>query len=248
MASWVEGREDKRPRREISGRFSPKVISRIEPRRVSLWHMIGHARVVRTCAFSLAIISFLGVGALQAQVLQHKAPTELLVKQYEKLVADGFLLTPEGWARASKLFERSEAYPADGEIQLISAPGIIGETERNADRAEVYTKWGDYYGTIDSHLRYKPAVPNGGIITEDSFSVVLRHRRSGGAKDSEDWLIEGPLQTRSADIPQALRYVERRRDQSNDTIIRRNAERTIAALKRQIASGCGRQAPVRNVP
>ena len=36
-----------------------------------------------------------------------------------------------------------------------------------------------------------------------------------------------------------ISYVERMRDKSNDPAIRKNAERTIAALKRQITSGCG---------
>jgi hypothetical protein len=204
----------------------------------------SHVRLGYFCRFSLAIIPILslGVGASLAQVLEHKASTELLIKRYEKLVADGSLLTPQGWARASNLFERSDAYPADGEIQLISAPGIIGETQRNGDRAKVETKWGDFYGTIDSHLRYKPITPPVRVMLEESFSVVFVHQ--AGAKedapgDSGDWLIEGPLRTRSADIPHALRYVERMRDQSNDPTIRRNADKTVTALKRLITRGCG---------
>jgi hypothetical protein len=208
--------------------------------------MVGrlHAQLGRFCRFSLAIIAILSlvVGASLAQVLEHKASTELLIKRYEKLVADGSLLTPDGWARASNLFERSDAYPADGEIQLISAPGIIGETQRNDDHAKVYTKWGDFYGTIDSHLRYRPITPPVRVMLEESFSVVFVHR--GGTKqvapgDSGDWLIEGPLRTRSADIPHALRYLERMRDLSNDPTIRRNADKTITALKRLITQGCG---------
>jgi hypothetical protein len=121
----------------------------------------SHVRLGSFCGFSLSIISalFLGAAVSPTQVLEHKKSTELLIKRYEKLVAQGSLLTPDGWSRASILFDRSDAYPAEGEIQLISRPGIIGETQRSGDRAEVWTKWGDYYGTIDSQLRYKPAEP-----------------------------------------------------------------------------------------
>jgi len=209
-----------------------------------LWLMTRrpHARLGRSCRFSLAIISslFLGAAVSPTQVLQYKRSTELLIKRYEKLVAEGSLLTSDGWSRASILFDRSDAYPADGEIQLISGPGIIAETQRNGDRAEVETKWGDYYGTIDSHLRYKPPAPDGSIMLVQSFSLVFVHRPRGAAVtagDSEQWLIKGPLHTRSADIPHAIQYVEAMRDQSNDPEIRRNADKTITALKR--FTGCG---------
>jgi len=180
------------------------------------------------------------VAVSPTQVLQYKRSTELLIKRYEKLVAEGSLLTPDGWSRASILFDRSDAYPADGEIQLISGPGIIAETQRNGDLAEVGTKWGDYYGTIDSHLRYKPPAPEGRIMLEESFSVVFVHRSPDAAVtagNSGQWLIKGPLHMRSADIRHAIRYVEGMRDQSNDPVIRRNAEKTITALKR--FTGCG---------
>ena len=208
-----------------------------------LWLMTRrpHARLGRSCRFSLAIISalFLGAAVSPPQVLQYKKSTELAIKRCEKLVAEGFLLTADGWSRASILFDRSDAYPADGEIQLISGPGIIAETQRNGDLAEVGTKWGDYYGTIDSHLRYKPPAPKGRIMLEESFSLVFLHRPPGAAvtAGSGQRLIKGPLHMRSADIPHAIRYVEGMRDQSNDPVIRRNADKTITALKR--FTGCG---------
>lgn len=210
-----------------------------------LWLMSHRSHVVqlgRSCRFSFAIISTLLLGAAVSptQVLQHKKPTELLIKQYEKLAAEGSLLTPDGWSRASILFDRSDPYPPDGEIQLKSGPGVIGETQRSGDHAEVWTKWGDYYGTIDSYLRYKPPAPKGRIMLEESFSLVFVDRPHGGAVtagSSGQWLIKGPLHTRSADIPHAIRYVEAMRDKSNDPVIRRNADKTITDLKR--FTGCG---------
>ena len=263
-AGWAEDQKERRARahkpkksmKRMSRRstflpalppgFSPKVVSRIRAGRAILGFMTDrlHVRLVRFCKFSLAIVLvlFLGIGVLLAQVLQHKKSTELLVKRYEKLVAEGSLLAPDGWARTSSLFKQSDAYPADGEIQLISSPGIIGETQRNGDGAKVETKWGDYYGTIDSHLRYKPVEYGGRIMLGESFSLVFVHRRRAeevAMGDSGDWLIEGPLHMRSADIAHTIRYVERMHDQSNDPAIRRNADKTIAALKQLTASGCG---------
>jgi hypothetical protein len=202
----------------------------------------SHTFSSHSCKFSLAVVLSLSATAPVAQVLEYKKPTEQLVKRYEKLVADGFLLTPEGWARASKLVEHPIPYPPDSEIQLISAPGIIGETRLTDDHALVETKWGDYYGTIDSRLRYRAVEPSGSIMVVESFSLVFVHRRpeSGGASaasDSAEWKIEGPS-VRAASIPAAIKYVQEARDKSNDPDVRSNADRTIAALK-LLTSGCG---------
>lgn len=111
--------------------------------------------------FPLLLVS-LGSGAL-AQVLEHKKPTEQLIKRYEKLIADGALLSPEGWARACKFFERPSPYPANSEIDVRSAPGIIGEATPNGNRTEIGSKWRDFYGTIDFHLQFK-GTPVGQVL------------------------------------------------------------------------------------
>lgn len=185
----------------------------------------------------------LGGTTSAAQLLQYKEPEEVLVKQYEKLRADGALLSPEGWARVSRLFERPRPYPANSEILLISSPGIIGRTSADGDRARVDTKWGDSCGTIDSHLRYKPMPVGGCIMTEEAFSLVFVHRplhklNGAQANDTGEWKIEAAPQTRAADIPAAIKYVEAMRNKSNDPAVQKNASQTIRALRR-LRAACG---------
>jgi len=190
-------------------------------------------------------ISFLALSATVslAQVLQHARPTERLIKCYEKLVAEGSLLTPEGWSRASKLFARPGPYPAHSDIQLISSPGIIGETRLDGDRAQVDTKWGDYYGTIDSLLQFKGLSEYGGsVMLAESFSLLYIHqpRADGGSPSSDagEWKIDEAGSVRAASIPAAIKYLEDRRNASKDPTLRRNAGKTIDALK-HLHSGCG---------
>jgi hypothetical protein len=194
------------------------------------------------CLLAILILSLCVVTG-RAQILQNKKPTELVVKRYEKLVAEGALLTPEGWRRVSTFFEQTRDYPANSKIQLISLPGIIGEDSLNGDRAQVGTKWGDYCGTIDSNLRYVPdPLDHGCIMTEESFSLVLVHqglaKRKGVSGDPGEWKIEEAPSIRTAGIEAAIKYVEEARNRSNDPKIRRNADRTIAALRR-LSSSCG---------
>jgi len=201
----------------------------------------GFTRRLFFCWFPLLVVSLINAGP--AQVLEHKKPTEQLIKRYEKLVAEGALLSPEGWARASRLFEQSSPYPADSEIDIRSGPGLIGEVNLSGEHAEVGTKWGDYYGKLDSHLRFKGTGYGDSIMYGGSYSLVFVPQgpsatAAGTASTSRQWKIEGAPRLRAADIPATIKYVQMKRDKSNDPAVRKNAERTITILKR-LTPGCG---------
>lgn len=159
--------------------------------------------------------------------------TEKVVQQYEKFVAEGALLTPEGWAKASKLFDKPGPYPRDAVIFLMSTGGAIGETWVKGDHAEAQTKWTDALGTIDRTLRYKP--PECTDCTMSTFIYHLVRRSNAGG----EWRMDYSLDSRMATPDKALAYVIRMRDQSTDPAIRKNAEKTIAILKR-LTGRCGR--------
>ncbi|HYM75105.1 MAG TPA: hypothetical protein VE377_03935 [Candidatus Dormibacteraeota bacterium] len=196
-----------------------------------------HREHTRRRAITLVLGGLLAlVSVLAESPKKELKPTERLIRQYQKLVAEGALLNPAGWKMASKLFVRSDPYPANGEIQVVSTGGLIGEDWANADRAQVETKWNDAFGTIDSALRFKAAYEGGSIGMIETFNLVhpwsgLENDLKSGASPATGWRIEETLKTRSATIPAAIKYVERMRDHSTDPIIRRNAERTIRVLQ-----------------
>lgn len=201
----------------------------------------GFQKRAALCGIVAAVagLLLLGITSSIAQVLQYKRPTEEVVKRYEKLVDQGAFLSPEGWARASRLFERVSTYPANSEIQIQSFPGLIGELSRNGSRAQVETKWGDYYGTIDAYLRFKPAEPDAAIMMGESVSLVfVNNTTSKGASAPGEWKIEETPHVRLASPAVAIKYLEIMRDQSKDPVIRKNAAKTLEALKR-MTPGCG---------
>ena len=53
-----------------------------------------------------------------------------------------------------------------------------------------------------------------------------------------EWKIEQPLEIRWAIAAKALQYVTMMREKVNDPVLKRNAEKTITALK-NVRSGCG---------
>ena len=196
--------------------------------------------LVRFFRLSAAVILtlFLGVTLAYAQVPKsHAKPTELVITRYERLIAEGALLTPEGWQRASQLFDRSNAYPKNGVIFLISTGAYVGEGWVKGDRAEVESKWNDFFGTIDSALRYKSPTPDlGSIVMFEVFPMVfLRNDEKGGSAaeiSGGQWKIASPLTHRSTTIDRAIGFVQTQRDKSNDPNIRTNADKTITILKR----------------
>jgi hypothetical protein len=118
----------------------------------------------------------------------------------------------------------------------------MGEEWNNGSRAQVNTKWNDYYGTIDSNLRFNSEFSSALPMVE-IFTLVFIPRRSDGnayaASDAEgQWRIETPLKLRIADLPVAIHYLAKMRDQTTDPTLRRNAEKSINALTRH-RNGCG---------
>lgn len=169
--------------------------------------------------------------------------SEVVVIQYEKLIREGALLTPQGWEKASKLFSHPSPYPKDGKILLTSTAALVGEISVNGDRATVETKWGDDYGSIDSALRYKPIEAAGSepiysILSGDEYQLVRNVSATGNASSVGEWKIDGP-QLRHATPQSAIRYVTDMRDRSNDAVIKKNANKTLAVLQR-LSQGCGR--------
>lgn len=186
---------------------------------------------------------------MQAQTPQsYGKPTEKVVIQYEKLVETGAFLTPDGWRRAGKLYSQSGPYPRDGEILLMTTGGSLGENWVHGDGAEVETKWTDFLGSIDSALRYKPPQRDVPVaMTTYVFRLVRTNKHRDIGKNGEtvkevtgrwEWKIEGPQMARWATIERAAEYVKMMRDKTDDPSLRRNAEKTLAALKR-LRPGCG---------
>jgi len=199
----------------------------------------------------LPVLLFLALTSVQAQTPRSNGkPTEEVVIQYEKFVAKGAFLTPEGWKLACRLYAQSREFPARGEISLMSVGGSLGENWLRDNRAQVETKWTDYFGTIDATLRYhspkRPPKSTPPTMTTFVFRLVYtnKHREIGtkGETIKEvtgpwEWKIEEPM-VRWTTLNRAIEYVSLTRDKTDDAIIKKNADKTIATLKR-LANTCG---------
>jgi len=80
----------------------------------------------------------------------------------------------------------------------------------------------------------------GCIMTEETFSLVFIHHPHAKvqAGDVGEWKIDEAPRVRAADVPAAIKYVQEMGGKSNDPVVKRNAARTIKALKR-LTAACG---------
>jgi len=196
----------------------------------------------------IASLMFLAL-SVQAQTPRSNGkPTERVVIQYEKLVAKGAFLTPGGWKKAGNLYSELGVFPRNGKISLMSTGGAVGEISMRGDKAEVETKWTDFFGTIDSALRYEaPKTDVPVTMTVYVFRLVYTNKHRETGKNGEitreesgpwEWKIEQPQITRWATVNRAIEYVRMMRDKTGDPLIKQNANKTLAALKRlEHASG-----------
>jgi hypothetical protein len=189
---------------------------------------------------------FVVTSATGQTIKSNGKPTENVVVQYEKLVESGAFLTSEGWCRAAKLYAESPMFPAQGEISLMGTGGAVGENWVRNGKAEVETKWTDYYGTIDSALRYRrpnrpPPFDVPVTMTGYIFSLVYTNKHREIGKNGQilrevigpwEWKMQEPRMTRWTTVDQAIAYVALMRDKIDDPVIKKNADKTIAALKR----------------
>jgi len=174
----------------------------------------------------------------QAPQAQGKGPREI-AEEYKQMKADGSLLTSEGWNRANQLFLRPSPPPADQIIAVTSQRGDLDERLKTDKRVEL-DEWGIYnLGTIDSMLRFKSSGKSDwGVYV---YTVVLtdKHWEPGpnGAPWKEVngpwmWKLDGAQSVRWATVDAAIRYVKQMRDKATDPSLKRNADNTIAILKR----------------
>jgi len=197
---------------------------------------------------TIIVVLLLAPTILTVQAPQSSGkPTELVVVEYERLVANGAFLTPEGWKKAGKLFEQSNAFPPDGEILLMGTGGNLGEDWVKGNEAQVETKWTDDMGTIDSTLRFKPPRQDV-VMTSYVFCLVYTNKHRDIGRNGEtvreltgpwEWKIAEPQTYRVTTPDRAVEYLALMRDKTDSPLIKKNADKTIAALKHTM-NGCGR--------
>jgi hypothetical protein len=166
-----------------------------------------------------------------------------IIEQLWTEATNGALLTPDGWKASSGLFTQPDAAPHGKTVHVIDNDWAINKSAISGNTAKIIVGYSDA-GQIDSALRYSPPKPTKFFKTGFQYSLVLisedRSPESNGQRVSDKpgqlpkWKILGTPSmfpgTPWTTVNTAIRYVLEERSKTEDPVIKKNAENTLAAL------------------
>ncbi len=170
-----------------------------------------------------------------------RGPGEVL-KQFCEMDAKGVRLTSQGWRKAAALFVRPE--PPSPDKIIVIKDFVISPPKIEGNRAEFYVEY-IYLGQLNrSAARFlSPSFP----LPPDPSTVRAEYSLLLADKDhkpntnesveqqetrSSEWRIEGHQPEQHITVDTAIQYVTQIRDKTADPVIRKNANKTLATLKR----------------
>jgi hypothetical protein len=193
----------------------------------------------------------------QSTTGQAGSPREV-VQLLRNLDSHGERLTDAGWVSVSALFVRPEARPRKPSF-LVVTDEVVGDAVVKGGQAEVWTESTDW-GTVDRMARFSRVVGRatgpaglgdamqGPIMGRHYYRLVLTGKYWALCRDGVSlqevnakpaWRIEVSDPQPRVSIDAAIRYLTTLSSTSSDPTIRKNAVRSIAAIKglRQSSSG-----------
>jgi hypothetical protein len=169
---------------------------------------------------------------------QEQSP-KAVVEEYWKLVAQGALLTPEGWNEAAKFFVFPSPLPRERVILVVHGDFAVWNPVVKGNSAEVMVGYRSV-GKIDPSLRFWPPNDKEAVKAGILHRLVLADRHWEIGPDGEpakevtgprQWRMEKPPVVIWVTIDPAIRYLTKMRDRASDPIAKKNADKTILILK-----------------
>ena len=174
-----------------------------------------------------------------------------VVELFRKMDSHGERLTTEGWLKVAALFVRPDPLPRERTFTVVTGE-IVGQEVITGNHAEVWTECTEW-GTIDPMARFSrvigsaapingPGEPmEGPMMMRQPYKLVFTDSyweltRDGGSlkevKGNAAWRIESFDPGRHVAMETAIRYLTTLSNKSSDPVTRKNAARSIAALRR----------------
>jgi hypothetical protein len=175
---------------------------------------------------------FAGLLGLGARSMSSQTAPRSVLEEFCELDAQGKQLSADGGKDISGLFVSSRSEPLV-EI-LVVKDFVVSQPNIQGAKAEFYVEY-ITLGKIDhTSLRFSSLPP---IKVRSGFDLVLVKEgntipsTAGTRLDHSNWKIEGSPPAPYLSVEAALQFVSGQRNNSADTGVRRNADRTVTSLK-----------------
>jgi len=155
------------------------------------------------------------------------------LERFCELDARGEQLSSDGWKKVAALFA-TPIGPRRDKLILVR-DFVVSHPNFERGKAEFYVEYIEL-GQIDpSRMRFSSPLPPGMKVRAGFYVAKQSGRRPGGtsnqAAECARWLIEGPVPEPHLTVDTAILYVTEFRKNAKDAVLRKNAEKTLAALK-----------------
>lgn len=147
-----------------------------------------------------------------------------VVTDFRRIDAEGMQLTPDGWQAIAAFFTRPGSARLE-KIAVLSKEGLSHASIADDNTAGVRVI-STYLGWVDVKSGRLEQEPHG-LKSIHDFSLVLTNPSTSPARK-----IEGPVPAPSVTVAAAILYVTRLSTTTAEAGVRKNAERTLAILKR----------------
>lgn len=185
----------------------------------------------------IACLAYAVLSSAQPSLRSINSPKEV-VERFWKMETQGGRLGPEGWRAAASYFATTVEFPKERSIGVVSNHFSVWDAMIRDNSAEVTVGVGGLMWKIDPEMRVHTWSDQiKGFI---SYKLVLTDRHSGIASDRKasdvntprEWRIEKEPTTIFLTLNTAIKYLTQVRDSTDDPAIKKNAEQSIAELKR----------------
>jgi hypothetical protein len=162
------------------------------------------------------------------------SPVEIL-SQFAAMETDGAGLTREGMRLFDAFFVRPISWAQDR--LHVAKDYTVKDAPSSRSKADLYVEY-VALGELDSSLRFTSVDPAANIVRE-KFQLLFNNKYSVPAHGNmparqligpSRWQIEYPPPERWVTLNAAIRYLEKMRDAATDSVMKRNAEESLAVL------------------
>lgn len=179
--------------------------------------------------FALVIISAVSLSA--QSVMKPSESPKATVDDFLAAVMKGGLQTPNGWEQANGFFAHRRPMPDGKSITVIGADYSTQLAWARGNHAEVVVTCREL-GQIDSLLRYQPMASKRRITVRYELLLTGASARTGTAQVTgpRQWRLQNIQRAVWTGLPAAVRYVSEAQANTNNPLIKKNAERTLSQL------------------
>jgi hypothetical protein len=187
-----------------------------------------------------AIFLGLGVSSLAAEFEKNDASApKTIVEQFLKMETEGGRENVEGWETARKYFVHSSPFVPKKTVLLIDKDYTVWKPVTIAAGSTSVTVDIEPIGRIGADLRFSTPTRRYYKSFMDFKLILVKKRweRDANGVDREinepspRWLVDKPNDTLTLNLAAAIRYVSQQRDATDNPVIKRNADQTLAKLK-----------------